>query len=111
MAFRLVDPGQAAARSGLAGKSIPLWRTVAEWWIVRSTIDKNESSAPQVRFPPRILLILLLVSLPLLNPWVRGDGVGYYAFARAPLTQHNLDFAPDYARTMRMPTRDFAKQG
>jgi len=65
--------------------------------VVDRQIDKNESSAPQVRFPPRILLILLLVSLPLLNPWVRGDGVGYYAFARAPLTQHNLDFAPDYA--------------
>jgi len=28
----------------------------------------------------------------MLNPWVRGDGVGYYAFARAPLIQHNLDF-------------------
>ncbi len=58
--------------------------------------DMRESSAVQVKFPPRILLILLLVSLPLLNPWVRGDGVGYYAFARAPLIQHNLDFAPDY---------------
>ena len=36
------------------------------------------------------------MTLPLLNPWVRGDGVGYYAFARALLIQHNLDFAPDY---------------
>src|SRR6266481_3128563 len=43
-----------------------------------------------------MLLIVLLVSLPLSNPWVRGDGVGYYAFARALLIQHNLDFAPDY---------------
>jgi len=42
------------------------------------------------------MLLLLFFSLPLLNPWVRGDGVGYYAFARAPLVQHNLDFAPDY---------------
>lgn len=32
----------------------------------------------------------------MLNPWVRGDGVGYYAYARAPLIQHNLDFTPDY---------------
>jgi hypothetical protein len=32
----------------------------------------------------------------MLNPWVRGDGVGYYAFARAPLIQHNLDFTADY---------------
>jgi len=37
-----------------------------------------------------------LLTLPLANPWVRGDGVGYYAFARALLIQHNLDFAPDY---------------
>lgn len=32
----------------------------------------------------------------MLNPWVRGDGVGYYAYARAPLIQHNLDFTSDY---------------
>jgi hypothetical protein len=30
------------------------------------------------------------------NPWIRGDGVGYYAYARAPLIQHNLDFSNDY---------------
>jgi hypothetical protein len=39
---------------------------------------------------------LFLVSLALMNPWVRGDGVGYYAFARAALIQHNFDFTPDY---------------
>ena len=32
----------------------------------------------------------------MLNPWVRGDGVGYYAYARAPLFQHDLDFSRDY---------------
>jgi len=48
------------------------------------------------RLPPRILLLLLLLSLPLVNPWVRGDGVGYYAFARALLIQRNLDFTADY---------------
>jgi hypothetical protein len=40
--------------------------------------------------------VLFLLSLPMLNPWVRGDGVGYYAFARASLIQHNLDFTRDY---------------
>jgi hypothetical protein len=40
--------------------------------------------------------VLFLLSLPILNPWVRGDGVGYYAFARAPLIEHNLDFLHDY---------------
>jgi len=57
---------------------------------------KNEGGSVRPKFPPRIMLLLLLISLPFLNPWVRGDGVGYYAFARALLTQHNLDFAPDY---------------
>ncbi|MGC1902200.1 MAG: hypothetical protein WA715_00095, partial [Candidatus Acidiferrum sp.] len=42
------------------------------------------------------LLGLFALSLVLANPWVRGDGVGYYAFARALLIQHNLDFTPDY---------------
>ncbi|MGA2301189.1 MAG: hypothetical protein ABSG77_10920 [Candidatus Acidiferrum sp.] len=44
----------------------------------------------------RILLVIFLFTLPLLNPWVRGDGVGYYAYARAPLIEHNLDFTHDY---------------
>ena len=56
----------------------------------------SETLPLRAKFPPRAMLLLLLFSLPLVNPWVRGDGVGYYAFARALLIQHNLDFAPDY---------------
>src|SRR5208282_6396077 len=37
-------------------------------------------------------------SLPLCNPWVRGDGVGYYAFARSLLIEHHLDFTKDWQR-------------
>src|ERR1700687_2608996 len=48
-----------------------------------------------VRFG-RILLILFLGSLALVNPIVHGDGVGYYAYARAPLIQHNLRFEEDW---------------
>jgi hypothetical protein len=44
----------------------------------------------------RLLFLLFLFSLPLINPWVRGDGVGYYAFARAPLIEHSLNFERDY---------------
>src|SRR5258705_4678959 len=44
----------------------------------------------------RPLFFLWILSLPFLNPWVRGDGVGYYAFARAPLIEHRLDFTRDY---------------
>jgi len=42
------------------------------------------------------LVVIFVLTLPLLNPWVRGDGVGYYAYARAPLIEHNLDFTHDY---------------
>jgi Dolichyl-phosphate-mannose-protein mannosyltransferase len=44
----------------------------------------------------RILVLLFLLTLPLCNPWVRGDGVGYYAFARSSLIEHNLDFSKDW---------------
>jgi hypothetical protein len=48
-------------------------------------------------FPYRIGLITLFVlSLPIVNPWVRGDGVGYYAFARAILVSRDLSFEPDW---------------
>lgn len=63
-------------------------------------VDTSSHAASTRRFP-KTFLILLLISLPLLNPWVRGDGVGYYAFARSLLIQHNLDFAPDYQHANR----------
>lgn len=44
------------------------------------------------------LLLIFIVSLSLLNPWVRGDGVGYYAFARSILIEHKLDFRQDWLR-------------
>src|ERR1700683_4598400 len=31
----------------------------------------------------RILLVVFLISIPLVNPWIRGDGVGYYAYVRS----------------------------
>ena len=59
-------------------------------------VDLRASLPRRSRKPSRVLLLLFLLSLPLLNPWVRGDGVGYYAFARAPLIEHSLDFTRDY---------------
>jgi hypothetical protein len=44
----------------------------------------------------RILLLVFLCSLAVVNPIVHGDGVGYYAYARAPLIQHNLRFEEDW---------------
>lgn len=44
----------------------------------------------------RTLLVLFLLTLPLVNPWVRGDGVGYYAYVRSLLVEHKLDFQNDW---------------
>src|ERR1700722_6089445 len=44
----------------------------------------------------KALLLFFILTLPLSNPWVRGDGVGYYAFARSLLIEHRLDFTKDW---------------
>jgi hypothetical protein len=46
----------------------------------------------------KCLLGLFILTLPLMNPWVRGDGVGYYAYGRALLIEHRLDFTQDWIR-------------
>ena len=42
------------------------------------------------------VFFLFLLTLPLVNPWVRGDGVGYYAYLRSTLIDHDLRFENDY---------------
>jgi len=44
----------------------------------------------------KILTVLLFLTLLLVNPWVRGDGVGYYAYVRSLLVEHKLDFQNDW---------------
>ena len=44
----------------------------------------------------KCLLLLFAFTIPLVNPWVRGDGVGYYAYARALLIEKRLDFEKDW---------------
>jgi hypothetical protein len=44
----------------------------------------------------KYLILLFLLSLPFCNPWVHGDGVGYYALARSLLIEHRLDFQNDW---------------
>jgi hypothetical protein len=44
----------------------------------------------------KILILISILLLPLCNPWVRGDGVGYYAFGRALLIEHDLNFEEDW---------------
>jgi hypothetical protein len=59
----------------------------------------------------KALVLLFILTLPLCNPWVRGDGVGYYAFARSILIEHRLDFTKDWLEaneTFRMGRTDAA---
>lgn len=44
----------------------------------------------------KLLLFLFILTLPFINPWIRGDGVGYYAYARSLLFEHRLDFTKDW---------------
>jgi hypothetical protein len=44
----------------------------------------------------KLLFFLFLLTLPLANPWVRGDGVGYYSYLRSALIDHDLHFENDY---------------
>ena len=52
----------------------------------------STSPAHRSRESEFLLGLIFLLSLPLLNPWVRGDGVGYYALVRAPLIEQRLEF-------------------
>jgi hypothetical protein len=44
----------------------------------------------------KALILLFLLSLPFIHARVRGDGIGYYAYLRSPLIDHNLRFASDW---------------
>ena len=72
--YRLSDAESERCSPGLAEESVSV---------------SNHQSA-------KTLLLLFLLSLPLINPWVRGDGVGYYAYIRSLLVEHKLDFENDW---------------
>jgi hypothetical protein len=44
----------------------------------------------------KALVIVFLLTLPLVNPWVRGDGVGYYAYIHALLIRGDLHFENEW---------------
>jgi hypothetical protein len=44
----------------------------------------------------KALFYVFLVSLPFLHAIVNGDGVGYYAYLRSPLIDHNFNFSSDF---------------
>src|SRR5579859_8154433 len=41
-------------------------------------------------------VLLFALTLPLSNPWIRGDGVGYYAYIHALLIHHDLRFETEW---------------
>ena len=61
-------------------------------------MPRQQSGIRQSKYLIAWLVLLFVVSLPFVNPWVRGDGVGYYAYARSLLIEHRFDFAPDWLR-------------
>ena len=44
----------------------------------------------------KALFVLLIITLPIVNPWVHGDGVGYYAYAHSLLIDHDLQFENEW---------------
>ena len=61
---------------------------------VNQSIDQHHLI--RTRRYEKVLVLLFVLTLPLSNPWVRGDGVGYYAYLRSALIDHDLNFENDY---------------
>jgi len=53
---------------------------------------------PLVDRAGRALLLALLATLPLANPYIRGEGNGHYAYVRSLVIDGDLDFENEYRR-------------
>ena len=42
------------------------------------------------------LLIIFLITIPFINPYLRGDGNGYYAYIRSIIIDRDLEFSNEY---------------
>lgn len=61
-----------------------LWTgAILDFWRSRSHYEKA-------------LLVLFILTLPFVHPHVRSDGIGYYAYLRSPLIDHNPRFSSDW---------------
>ena len=63
---------------------------------VGAAFSRTVSKSRIITANGKFLFFLFLLTLPLANPWVRGDGVGYYAYVRSLLIDHDLRFENDY---------------
>jgi hypothetical protein len=68
-------PGGSRARPPLIRR---LWSAIGRPWV--------------------LLLPLFVLTLPLITPYVRGDGVGYYAWLRSPVIDGDLQFENEFRR-------------
>lgn len=48
------------------------------------------------KYSGKILVSIFIVSMMFINPWIRGDGVGYYAYIRSLIIDHDLNFENEY---------------
>lgn len=65
---------------------------------VPPAVNQVRPEAGSKSFYAKLLFLFFFLSLPFVNPVVHGDGVGYYAYARAPLIQNDLHFEEDWRR-------------
>jgi len=74
----------------------PLRKENALWRYSGFSAGRGRSILVKLSRYEKLLALIFLLTLPLCNPWVRGDGVGYYAFGRSLLIEHDLDFKKDW---------------
>lgn len=53
---------------------------------------------PRLTRREAVLVAALLATLPLVNPYLRGEGNGYYAYVRSLVLDHDLRFDDEYRR-------------
>lgn len=70
----------------------------------RSDFDRDPSARgrgdgrPWYRRPIALLVAIFVLSTPLITPYLRGDGVGYYAWLRSPVVDGDFHFENEFRR-------------
>jgi hypothetical protein len=63
---------------------------------LRSITKPRSLSLPAFRSPEAALIVLFILSIFIVTPYLRGDGVGYYAWLRSPIFDGDLQFVNEY---------------
>src|SRR5205807_273115 len=87
---------RSSPRAGGCTSNLPGVGELAMSVAARLISSRVVSMRCALSLPEKFLLLLFLLSLVLVNPWVRGDGVGYYAYVRSLLIDHNLRFEEEW---------------